>query len=113
MILTAVPPASGPAAGLTLETIGPAVYVNSSSDVPVDDDDVPPGVVTVTVPMPTPFGDVAVIRLSELIVNDWAAVDPKSTAVAPVNPAPAIVTVLPPASGPAPGLMPKTVGTGS
>ena len=35
---------------------------------------------------------------------------PKSTAVAPLKPLPLIVTVVPPAKGPACGLMPETVG---
>lgn len=39
-----------------------------------------------------------------------AGVVPKSTAVAPVNPVPVIVTSVPPPGGPAAGLMPITVG---
>ena len=43
-------------------------------------------------------------------VTSVAAVVPKSTAVAPVNPVPVIVTAVPPAAGPLFGLMPVTVG---
>ena len=59
-----------------------------------------------------PAGEVAVIEVSELTVNDVAAVDPNLTAVAPVKPVPVIVTEVPPASGPAVGLMLVTVGVG-
>src|SRR5208337_5497894 len=41
------------------------------------------------------------------------AVDPNLTDVAPVNPVPVTVTVVPPANGPAAGVTPVTVGTGS
>ncbi len=39
-------------------------------------------------------------------------VRPEVTAVAPVNPVPVIVTVVPPVLGPEVGLTPVTVGTG-
>jgi hypothetical protein len=51
-----------------------------------------------------------VIWESELTVKLVAAVTPKSTTVAPVNPAPAMTTLVPPAAGPEDGLMPVTVG---
>jgi hypothetical protein len=38
---------------------------------------------------------------------------PNVTAVAPVNPVPVTVTVVPPATGPAAGEIPVTVGTGA
>ena len=41
-----------------------------------------------------------------------AAVPPNVTAVAPVKPVPAMVTVLPPAVGPEPGLTEVIVGGG-
>ena len=76
--------------------------------------DVPPRLVTVTSIVPeVPAGEVAVIEPSSLIVNDSAAAEPKSTSVAPVKPDPVIVTEVPPAIGPAVGLMLVTVGTGS
>ena len=42
--------------------------------------------------------------------TDVAAVEPKSTAVAPVNPVPVIVTESPPDAEPLVGLMPVTAG---
>ena len=72
--------------------------------------DVPAGVVTVTSAVPVPAGLVAVIEVSLTTVTFVAAVVPKSTAVAPVNPVPVIVTVVPPASGPDVGLKPVTLG---
>jgi hypothetical protein len=51
-----------------------------------------------------------VIEVSPFTVNEDAATEPKSTAVAPVNPVPLRVTVGPPASGPLDGLTPVTAG---
>jgi hypothetical protein len=82
--------------------------VNSSA---VDVGDEPPGVVTVASTAPAaPAGVVAVSDVSEPTVNDAAGVAPKLTAVAPVKADPVIVTVVPPASGPAAGLTLLTVG---
>ncbi len=72
----------------------------------------PAGVVTVTSTVPAPAGEVAVIWVSELTVNEVAAVAPNATAVAPVNPVPVIVTEVPPACGPLLGLTLVTVGGG-
>ena len=55
--------------------------------------DVPAGVVTVTSIVSVPAGDTASIVESDIGVND-AAVPPKSTFVAPVNPLPVIWTVV-------------------
>ena len=55
-------------------------------------------------------GDVAVIDVSLLTVKPVAAVAPKFTAVAPVNPVPVIVTDVPPAAGPLLGVTLVTVG---
>ena len=71
---------------------------------------VPPGVVTVTSTVPAPAGAVAVIWVALLTVKPVAAVVPKSTAVAPVKFVPVIVTLVPPAGGPAVGLTAVTVG---
>src|SRR5215468_7662456 len=46
-------------------------------------------------------GVIAVIWVSELTVNEAAGIPPNETAVAPVNPVPVIVTLCPPARGPA------------
>ena len=73
----------------------------------------PPAPTTVTSTVPVPDGLAAVIVLSALTVKLVAGVVPKSTAVAPVKSDPVIVTDVPPASGPAAGLMPVTAGAAS
>jgi hypothetical protein len=55
-------------------------------------------------------GEVAVIDVALLTVNEDAAVDPKLTAVAFVKLVPVIITLVPPATGPLPGAMAVTVG---
>jgi hypothetical protein len=52
----------------------------------------------------------AVTLVALTTVNEVAAVLPKLTAVAPVNPVPVMVTDVPPASGPALGRIAVTVG---
>ena len=72
---------------------------------------VPPGVVTVMLTVPADSaGAVAVMLVAPLIVKLVAAVDPNLTAVAPVRLVPVIVTLVPPASGPAGGATCVTVG---
>ena len=71
---------------------------------------VPKGVVTVTSTLPLPLGDTAVIELAELTTKLAAAVLPKSTAVAPVNLEPEMLTLVPPADDPLGGLTEVTVG---
>ena len=66
--------------------------------------DVPSGVVTVTFTAPVPAGLSTVIKVLLTMVKFVAGVVPKSTAVAPVNPLPVIVTNVPPPTGPAVGL---------
>ena len=75
--------------------------------------DVPPAVVTVTSTVPVPTGDVAVMDVAETTVKLVAAAAPKVTAVAPANPVPVIVTVVPPVVGPAVGEIEVTVGGGA
>ncbi len=70
----------------------------------------PNGVVTVTSTVPVPAGLSAVIEVSLTTLTFVAAVVPKSTAVAPVNPVPVIVTRVPPAVEPLVGLRPVTTG---
>ena len=70
----------------------------------------PPGVVTVTSTVPLPAGAVAVIWVALTTVTLVALVAPNLTAVAPVKLVPVIVTTVPPAVGPAVGLMVVTVG---
>lgn len=75
----------------------------------------PAGVVTVMStgePVTVPEGiggDVAVMVVSELTVK-VAELPPKDTSVAPVNPEPVMVTVVPPAAGPELGLTEVTDG---
>jgi hypothetical protein len=107
VIVTDVPPAAGPLVGFTFVTVGAATNVNSSFALVAL---VPPTVVTVTSTVPAACaGDVAVIEVSLLTVKP-AAVAPKFTAVAPVNPVPVIVTDVPPDDGPLDGATFVTVG---
>ncbi len=70
----------------------------------------PPAVVTVTLTVPLPAGEVAV---HEVAVQDTpvAAMPPNAT-LPPVRLDPVTVTVVPPAAGPLDGLTPVTVGAG-
>ena len=73
---------------------------------------VPPGVVMTTLTAPAAWaGVVAVIEVSLTTVNEVAAVPSKVTEVSQINPVPVIVTEVPPAIGPATGLMVPKVGT--
>jgi hypothetical protein len=111
VIVTLVPPASGPADGLTDVTVGITSYVNWSEMLVAL---VPPGVVTVTSTVPAvPVGDVAVIELALFTVTPVAAVAPNFTVAPETNPLPVIVTLVPPANGPAEGLTAVTVGAAS
>src|SRR6266540_6182908 len=56
---------------------------------------VPDGVVTLIFPVTAPTGTVAVIWVAEFTVKLVAFTPPNLTAVAPVNPAPMIVTTVP------------------
>jgi hypothetical protein len=60
--------------------------------------------------VPLPAGEVAVIEVVLLTVNDAALVLPNLTAVAAVKLAPVIVTVVPPAVGPLLGEIEVTDG---
>ena len=71
--------------------------------------EVPPTVVTVTSTVPVPAGEVAVIEVAESAVI-VAALDPKSTALAPPRLVPVMVTLVPPPVGPLVGLIEVTVG---
>ena len=81
--------------------------MNSSA---ADTGEMPAGVVTVTSAVPVPAGLSAVIVVSLTTMTPVAAVDPNSTAVAPVKLVPVIVTGVPPASEPSAGFRPVTVG---
>jgi hypothetical protein len=110
VIVTLVPPASGPALGLTPVTVGAATYVNWSLDEVAE---VPPGVVTVTSTVPAlSAGEVAVMEPATSFVT-LAVVVPNLTAVAPPRLEPVIVTLVPPAVGPELGATLATVGAGT
>ena len=75
---------------------------------------VPLGVVTVTSTVPAPpTGETAVSWVNELTVKLVAALEPKSTALAPVKPVPVTMTELATDTGPETGLTPLTVGAAS
>ena len=106
-----LPPLRGPEAGLSEVIVGAATNVNWSNE-PVTS--VPPAEVTVTSTTPgVVAGVVAAIDVSPAMVNAAAGTPPNETAVAPLKPVPVIVTVVPPAAGPAATEMPVTRGTGT
>ena len=72
--------------------------------------DVPVGAVTVISTMPVPAGLTAVIVVLLTTAKLVAAIEPKSTALAPVKLVPVIVTVVPPPTGPLVGLIEVIVG---
>src|SRR3984893_18626631 len=104
MIVTVVPPSVVPEVGLMLPTRGWSVKVNLSLGFLAL---VPPGLVTVTSRVAVLMADVTVvIEVSLLIVKLTAASLPNFTAVAPVNPVPLMVMVIP--WGPEVGERPAT-----
>ena len=70
----------------------------------------PAGVVTVTLTVPLPAGEVALMEVAELTVKVEAGVLPNLTDVAPVRFVPVMVTAVPPAAGPELGEMPVIAG---
>ena len=105
---TFVAPATGPMLGAIAVTVGGLSEKVKRSAEPVAL--VPLGVVTVTSTIPLPGGEIALIEVALLTVNEDAAIDPKLTAVAPVKPVPVMVTLVPPAAGPVFGFTPVTDG---
>ena len=73
----------------------------------------PPAVVTLTSTVPVPAGEVAVIWVALITVNEPAALPPKLTPVAPEKFVPVMVTLVPPAAAPVFGATPVTVGAGT
>ena len=72
---------------------------------------VPELVVAVTSTSPAgPAGETTTISLEETTIGFGAETAPNLIAVAPVKPVPAMVTAVPPAGRPAPGLTAVTVG---
>jgi len=75
---------------------------------------VPPAVVTVTLTVPVPGGETAVIDSAEftLTIDAGTGVEPKLTLLPLVKFVPVIVTSVPPASGPVFGVISVMVGAG-
>lgn len=73
----------------------------------------PPGLITVTSTVPEPGGLTASITVAEITLNAAGFPAPKSTEVALLKPLPVMVTLVPPAWGPADGDTPKTTGSGT
>jgi hypothetical protein len=73
-------------------------------------DEVPAGVTTVTSTVPLPEGLVAIICVSETTVIALALLAPNRTDVAPANPLPITVTVVPPPAPPLVGRIAITNG---
>jgi len=108
VIVTAVPPATGPLFGLTLLTVGTSTYVNPLARLPLCD----PTLVTVTVTAPAlPAGVVAVMLVLLTTTTFVAAVLPNVTVAPAAKFVPVIVTAVPPAVVPVFGLTLVTVGT--
>jgi hypothetical protein len=106
VMVTAVPPATSPLFGLTLLTVGVTTYVNPLAKLPLR-----PLTVTVTVTAPTlPAGVVAVIVVLFTTTTLVAAVLPNVTVAPATKFVPVIVTEVPPAVDPLPGVTLLTVG---
>ncbi len=112
VIFTVVPPLVDPEVGVSEEMVGVGalkVYVS-----PVPDVAVPPGVVSWTLTAPdTPDFVTALTIVGLVTVKLDAVVDPNLTAVAPMNPVPVIVTVVPPLVVPEVGVSEEMVGVGA
>ena len=110
VIVTDVPPASGPLEAFTFVTVG-LPYLKWSFEVTAL---VPPLAVTRTSTVSDgEAGDSATIVVSELTVNLIASAVPKDTLVTPVKPVPVIVTEVWPEAGPVFGESFLTVGAGA
>ena len=103
LIVTRVPPASGPAVGVIELTEGAFAY----RKVPLSE---PPAVVTRTTALPAEPGGVTAVMVASSFTLNAAAAPAMVTLDAPVRPAPQIVTVVPPPTGPAGGETVLTVG---
>jgi len=106
-MVTGVPPAVGPLAGTMPDTVGGAMYVNSSANVP----DCVSGLVTTTATSPAAWaGVVTVIVVGSTTFTPVPAVPPKVTVAPGTNPVPVMVTTVPPAVDPLSGEISVTVG---
>jgi hypothetical protein len=108
VMVTVVPPASLPLAGVALVTVGGLMKVKL---VLVTD---PPGVVTFTWTAPAPWALGLAFKVVALVKwTEAAAVAPNVTVDVAVKPVPVITTVVPPAIGPADGASEVIVGATS
>ncbi len=71
---------------------------------------VPPGVLTSTETVPTPWAGAVTVTVVAVLLVMGAFVPPKVTEVAPVRLVPVMTTEVPPAMGPASGLRVLIVG---
>ncbi len=111
VMITEVPPAVVPVAGLTPVTVGGAGVAKVKWSAGALTGDVPSDVVTVTSTVAADSaGAVAVIWVALLTVMVVAATVPNLTPVAPVKLVPVMITEVPPAVVPVAGLTPVTVG---
>ena len=91
---TFVPPVAGPSDGVVLERTGTNANCPTTTELP-------PAGVTVTFTVPVPPGAVTTTEVpAELMLVIVAADPPKETVEPVVNPAPVMVTVVPPVAGP-------------
>src|SRR5262249_33719505 len=107
-IVTAVPPAIGPLLGVTLVTPGAgALYVKPLLRVPV----CVSGFVTTTLTVPAAWAGVVAVSWVALTNVTFVAAVPPNVTVAPLTKfVPAIVTAVPPATGPLFGVTLVTPG---
>jgi hypothetical protein len=107
VIVTGVDPPAGPSVGATEVTVG---CVTKENDVPAAA--VPPAVTTETPTVPADCDLVVAVIFVPPVTTAKVLADvvPKSTAVAPVNPDPVMVTTVAPPTGPAVGATPPIVG---
>jgi hypothetical protein len=114
VIVTAVPPAVGPDAGVTPVTVGGGgtTYVNAFANVPL----CVSGFVTVTLTGPAACAGVFEVKILVLLTTVMMPVTtmPSILTVAPAaKPVPVIVSAVPPAIGPDVGATLVTVGAGA
>jgi len=111
VIVTTVPPASGPDVGLIAVTVGvTAVYVNLSVPTIAD---WPPGVLVTRTSIWVALivaGEVAVMEVAEFTTTPVAAFVPNTTVALLRKLVPVIVTDVPPVVGPVLGLTEETAG---
>jgi hypothetical protein len=109
VIVTGVPPDTGPTLGDTLDIVGAGwKYMNPPASALV-----PPGVVTdTTLAPPEPGGTMAARVPSSTSTSPVAGTPPTSTDDAALKPDPVTVMTVPPPTGPESGATADTTGTG-